>query len=260
MISIKRFLPRGLLGRSLLIIVIPLVVLQIVMGIFFYDRHWANVSRHRAISLAGDISIIIRLLREEDGSLSQEDVIAMARAHFRIFVEVLPSGPGVDGSFEPKGLLETTVAAALNGPFGGTQDHDPRISGQRITRRPGGSERRDHGGNWQPCGARHGRTGNLAKLAERKPDSACARGRVAGPGSAFEAYRQHYPGFIGYFNRRRHRYFQWKYLCFTTERDERNGWLGACRRRAVDARVAVDHRGCSAKLTCVSVWAGMGPA
>ncbi len=34
-LSLKRFLPRGLLARSLLIIVVPLVLLQIVSGIIF---------------------------------------------------------------------------------------------------------------------------------------------------------------------------------------------------------------------------------
>ena len=52
-LTVKRILPRGLLARSLLIIVMPLVLLQVVSGVIFYDRHWSNVSRHRATALAG---------------------------------------------------------------------------------------------------------------------------------------------------------------------------------------------------------------
>ena len=73
-LSLKRFLPRGLLARSLLIIVMPLVLLQIVSGIIFYDRHWSNVSRHRATALAGDIAMILELTNK-DGLNSNQAAI-----------------------------------------------------------------------------------------------------------------------------------------------------------------------------------------
>ena len=37
--SIKRFLPKALLGRSLLIIGAPLVLVQVIATWMFYDRH-----------------------------------------------------------------------------------------------------------------------------------------------------------------------------------------------------------------------------
>jgi len=41
---IKRLLPRTMFGRSLLIVVMPLVMLQAIATWIFYDRHWAAVS------------------------------------------------------------------------------------------------------------------------------------------------------------------------------------------------------------------------
>jgi len=38
--TIKRFLPKSLLGRSLLIIVMPLVILQMVSAAIFYETHF----------------------------------------------------------------------------------------------------------------------------------------------------------------------------------------------------------------------------
>ena len=67
-LTMKRILPRGLLARSLLIIVMPLVLLQVVSGVIFYDRHWSNVSRHRATALAGDISMVQELIKPMIGS------------------------------------------------------------------------------------------------------------------------------------------------------------------------------------------------
>jgi two-component system osmolarity sensor histidine kinase EnvZ len=60
---LKSLLPQGLLGRSLLIIVIPLVVLQVVSAYIFYTSHWETVARRLANGLAGDIGAVIESLR-----------------------------------------------------------------------------------------------------------------------------------------------------------------------------------------------------
>ena len=41
---LKRFLPRTLFGRSLLIIVTPVILAQAVATWIFYDRHWDTVT------------------------------------------------------------------------------------------------------------------------------------------------------------------------------------------------------------------------
>lgn len=61
---IKKFLPKSLLGRSVLIIVIPLILLQLVSATVFYESHWNKVSQRLARSLAGDISAMIELIRQ----------------------------------------------------------------------------------------------------------------------------------------------------------------------------------------------------
>ena len=62
---IKKILPKSLLGRTLLIIVTPLVLLQLVSATVFYESHWTKVSRSMARSLAGDISALIELLHQD---------------------------------------------------------------------------------------------------------------------------------------------------------------------------------------------------
>jgi len=62
---IKKILPRSLLGKTLLIIVTPLVLLQLVSATVFYESHWTKVSRSMARSLAGDISALIELLHQD---------------------------------------------------------------------------------------------------------------------------------------------------------------------------------------------------
>src|SRR5271163_1955562 len=60
---IKRVLPRTMFGRSLLIVVIPLVVLQAIATWIFYDRHWAAVSWRLSAGVAGDIALLIEAMQ-----------------------------------------------------------------------------------------------------------------------------------------------------------------------------------------------------
>jgi two-component system, OmpR family, osmolarity sensor histidine kinase EnvZ len=59
----KRLLPRTMFGRSLLIVVMPLVLLQAIAAWIFYDRHWAAVSWRLASGVAGEISLTIEAMR-----------------------------------------------------------------------------------------------------------------------------------------------------------------------------------------------------
>ncbi len=112
---IKRFLPRSLLGRSLLIIVSPLILLQVISTFIFYDRHWDTVTRRLVGSFAGDIAAVIRLLHENPEPDGQAAVLELAHANLdmRLIVkpgEILPNtGLTKDGG----GILDTSLAHSL---------------------------------------------------------------------------------------------------------------------------------------------------
>ncbi len=52
-------LPRSLFGRALLILVLPVLFVQLFSAYFFYERHWASVTRNMSQSLAGDVALLI---------------------------------------------------------------------------------------------------------------------------------------------------------------------------------------------------------
>ncbi|HKF71445.1 MAG TPA: ATP-binding protein [Stellaceae bacterium] len=56
----KRILPRTLFGRSLLIIVTPLILVQLIATWIFYDRVWDTVSRRFSSAVAGEISEVVQ--------------------------------------------------------------------------------------------------------------------------------------------------------------------------------------------------------
>ncbi|MDE0779455.1 MAG: ATP-binding protein [Alphaproteobacteria bacterium] len=112
-LSLKRILPHGLLARSLLIIVTPLVLLQIVSGIIFYDRHWSNVSRHRADALAGDIAMVLELTDRNGINSDASAVYDLAWRTLDLIITYNPDAILPNGNYNPSGNLETTLARSI---------------------------------------------------------------------------------------------------------------------------------------------------
>lgn len=64
-----------MLGRSLLIVATPVILLQVVTTFLFFDRHWAATARALCLSLAGDISYIIKQVEDDPSSAKLDQVI-----------------------------------------------------------------------------------------------------------------------------------------------------------------------------------------
>jgi two-component system osmolarity sensor histidine kinase EnvZ len=75
--ALRPFVPRGLLARALLIILIPLVVTQGIALQIFYGTHLDVISRRLAGGVAGDVGMVVELLsrypvQEERGWIFRE--------------------------------------------------------------------------------------------------------------------------------------------------------------------------------------------
>ena len=57
---VRRRTPKSLFGRSLLIIVLPITIMQIVVTYVFFDAHWQAVNSHLTEGVAGDIAWIVQ--------------------------------------------------------------------------------------------------------------------------------------------------------------------------------------------------------
>lgn len=57
-LSIKKYLPRTLFGRSLVILVVPVVLIQAVTTFMFLDRHWSKVTARLAYAVAGEVVML----------------------------------------------------------------------------------------------------------------------------------------------------------------------------------------------------------
>ena len=60
-LSVKQFLPRGLFGRSLIIIIAPIVLLQAIIAYVFFERNLDSTTRALARDVAADIALLVAL-------------------------------------------------------------------------------------------------------------------------------------------------------------------------------------------------------
>jgi two-component system osmolarity sensor histidine kinase EnvZ len=111
---VKAMLPRTLLGRSLLIIVAPLILLQIITTWVFFDRHWDTVTRRLAASIAGDIAMVIDGLRRDPSPENQRALFTTALVHTNLRIRLEP-GAILDNAPRglPLNLLERRLYQAL---------------------------------------------------------------------------------------------------------------------------------------------------
>lgn len=132
---LKRLLPRGLLGRSLLIVLVPLVLLQAVAFTYFYGVHLDLVSRRLAGAIAGEIAQTIDLLRRFPEE--QDSLLRSAWLQFEIPMRILPGATlPRDTHTNQLGPMDDDLAAALvakvRRPFVMDWSSDPRAVIVRV--------------------------------------------------------------------------------------------------------------------------------
>lgn len=68
---LKDFLPRTLFGRSLLILVAPIFLIQIITSVIFFDRHWDRMTDRLALAVSGEVAVMARALEQDEMALSE---------------------------------------------------------------------------------------------------------------------------------------------------------------------------------------------
>ncbi len=128
---IRKFLPRSLLGRSLLIISIPLVVVQAVALLIFYGSHLDLISRRLSGAVAGEIAQTIQLLNSTDDASDRSWIMRTSLTDFELRMQIRP---GAHLPADPKrvnilGPMDDDLAVALRErvrrPFLMDWTHDP---------------------------------------------------------------------------------------------------------------------------------------
>ena len=109
---LKPYLPKSLLGRAVLIIVMPLVLLQVVATVIFFENHWSKVSRRLAQGVAGDIALVIEQMPKYQQTEELQDLYNKAQRNFQLTFKYYP-GEVIANADKQSGLMETSLTRAL---------------------------------------------------------------------------------------------------------------------------------------------------
>ncbi len=131
-VRLKAFLPKSLLGRSLLIILTPLIILQLVTATVFYDRHWGTITRRLGASVAGDVGVIVAYLRDHPGPAARAWIVSEAHNHMQLDMsfadgEVLRNLPSEDSDISLTALADA-LKSAITLPFQLSNADDDRVA------------------------------------------------------------------------------------------------------------------------------------
>jgi two-component system, OmpR family, osmolarity sensor histidine kinase EnvZ len=129
---IRRVLPRSLLGRSLLMILIPLILLQAVALQVFYGSHLNLVYRRLSGGVAGEIAFTLQLMRRDWSAEQRAWVIEMAHREFNLQMQLEPGAilPSTQPRQNVPGPMDDDLRAALDEkltePFHMDWSYDPQ--------------------------------------------------------------------------------------------------------------------------------------
>ncbi|MGH7154771.1 MAG: histidine kinase dimerization/phospho-acceptor domain-containing protein, partial [Acetobacteraceae bacterium] len=124
-------LPRSLLGRSLLMILLPLVLLQVVALLTYYGSHLDLVYRRLAGGIAGDLEFTLQLLQQHPSVGEREWILATARDQFDLQMQLEPGAhlvrvPRVNVLGPMDDELEAALRERLHEPFDMDWSYDPQ--------------------------------------------------------------------------------------------------------------------------------------
>jgi two-component system osmolarity sensor histidine kinase EnvZ len=120
--AVERLMPRTLLGRSIIIIVTPVMLLQAISAWVFYTSHWDTVTRRLAQSVAGDIAYVIRQLPHPIDPVQAQPLFAIAKDMMDVKLvfkpgEILPNDPTITRQNLVDRSLQKALEDALRRPF-----------------------------------------------------------------------------------------------------------------------------------------------
>ena len=108
----KKIIPASLLGRSLIIVFVPIVTIVLLTALVFYATSWNIISKRLTQSVAADINVVIKLI---DHNLKFK-AIRIAHEDFKMKVNLEKNKNLNPLSFRPaRGILSQRLQQALEG-------------------------------------------------------------------------------------------------------------------------------------------------
>ena len=113
----KKLIPSSLLGRSIIIIFVPIIILVILTAFVFYQTSWNIISKRLTESVVADINVVVKLIDQD----LKYNAIEIAEEDFKMIIDIIPKEKLDPLSFKvERGILSKRLNQALeklNKPF-----------------------------------------------------------------------------------------------------------------------------------------------
>ena len=106
MLTLRQIAPKSLYGRTILIVVLPIFLMQTIVTWVFFDRHWEEVNARLAKGVAADLGLVTALYAAADDADEQQAALDRASRELEITVR-----------FEPGATLPARNRPARFDPF-----------------------------------------------------------------------------------------------------------------------------------------------
>ena len=119
---IKRQLPTSLFGRSLLIIVLPVALMQVAVTWIFFDAHWQTVTSRLSDGLAGEVAWAVESYQDDPSPQTMSTIAGRAEKSLNLSIALqpgrdLPQGRRTNAFAVVDRAIDRALSQRLDSPY-----------------------------------------------------------------------------------------------------------------------------------------------
>ena len=132
MIRLRDITPRGLYWRTILIILVPAALAQLIISIIFLDNHWEQTSKRMSQAVAADIALLIQLYEANPTPEHFTELRAYARRPLRLEISLEPNAALEREHCPGSSISDRYLTRALQQDLGREVWYDSRCPGNQV--------------------------------------------------------------------------------------------------------------------------------
>ncbi|GIR47833.1 MAG: two-component sensor histidine kinase [Alphaproteobacteria bacterium] len=108
---IKKIIPSTLIGRSIIIIFVPIIIIVLLTSFVFYQTSWSIISKRLTESVAADINVLVKLINSD----LTDNAINIANQDFKMKINIIRNKQLLSSKFSlNSGILSNRLNQSLS--------------------------------------------------------------------------------------------------------------------------------------------------
>ena len=108
---IKKIIPSTLIGRSIIIIFVPIIIIVLLTSFVFYQTSWSIISKRLTESVAADINVLVKLINSD----LTNNAINIASQDFKMKIKIISDKQLLSSKFSlNSGILSNRLNQSLS--------------------------------------------------------------------------------------------------------------------------------------------------